>query len=129
MPPSHRAFLLMVTFLPQASFRVDRPLHSQDGRRLEIGGHCQLQSTVADTILTANRGSFHEKLEQLGLPQWPVVKTAPSSAGQGFGSRGWGWGGGGEILRSHMPRGVAKKGKTLVHQAKDCEHPLSIYGL
>lgn len=65
------------------------------------------------------QGSFHEKLEQLGLPQWPVVKTAPSSAGQGLISRGVGWGG--QEIRSHMPRGVAKKGKTLVHQAKDCD--------
>lgn len=120
---SHRAFLLMVTF-PQASFRVDRPLHSQDGSetwrlrsQLSTPEHCGWH-----IILTANRGSFHEKLEQLGLPQWPVVKTAPSSAGQGFDL--W-WGKFGPTCLVVWP----KKGKTLVHQAKDCEHPLSIYGL
>lgn len=55
------------------------------GRLGDWGHSCQLQSTVADTSLTyCKPESFHEKLEQLGLPQWPVVKTASSSAGQGL---------------------------------------------
>ena len=62
-------------------------------------------------ILTANRGSLHEKLEQLGLTQWPVVKTPPSSAGQGFDLCG-------VKIRSHMPHGAAKKRKDISASSK-----------